>query len=104
MKLPASVEILWCGSRTGRAAIERRDGSNLVVDVTDTGRGIPADRLTAIFEPFVQVERHKTPRGNEGIGPGLAISRDLARNMGGDLVATSTLGSGSPFTLTLKSA
>jgi len=82
--------------------VARRDGPNIVVDVTDTGRGIPADRLAAIFEPFVQVERHKTPRGNEGIGLGLAISRDLARNMGGDLVATSTVGSGSTFALTLK--
>ena len=40
-------------------------------------------------------------RGNKGIGLGLAISRDLARKMGGDLVAASTLGSGSTFTLTI---
>ncbi|HXQ76582.1 MAG TPA: ATP-binding protein, partial [Gemmatimonadaceae bacterium] len=79
----------------------RREPERYVIDVTDTGRGIPADRLAAIFEPFVQVQREHNPRGNEGIGLGLAISRDLARKMGGDLVATSTLGSGSTFTLTL---
>jgi len=76
----------------------RREGGNYVVDVTDTGRGIPADRLAAIFEPFVQVQREHNPRGNEGIGLGLAISRDLARHMSGDLTAVSTLGTGSTFT------
>jgi light-regulated signal transduction histidine kinase (bacteriophytochrome) len=81
-----------------------REGSQIVVDVTDTGRGIPSDRLTAIFEPFVQVHRERNPRGNEGIGLGLAISRDLARKMGGDLVAASTLGSGSTFTLTIPAS
>jgi signal transduction histidine kinase len=72
--------------------------------VSDTGRGIPADRLQAIFEPFVQVDRHQTPDGQQGVGLGLAISRDLARGMGGDLTATSTPGVGSTFTLTLPQA
>jgi signal transduction histidine kinase len=75
-----------------------------VADVTDTGRGIPADRLTAIFEPFVQVQREQNQRGNEGVGLGLAINRDLARKMSGDLVAASTLGSGSTFTLTIPAS
>ena len=86
----------------GAIVLSAHQGDGLyIVDVTDTGRGIPADRLTAIFEPFVQVERGHHPRGNEGIGLGLAISRDLARHMGGDLTAVSTLGSGSTFTLTV---
>jgi signal transduction histidine kinase len=68
--------------------------------VADSGVGIPADRLDAIFEPFVQVDRGLTSR-QEGTGLGLAISRDLARHMGGDLTATSTAGVGSSFTLTL---
>ena len=68
--------------------------------VHDSGIGIPADRLDAIFEPFVQVDRGLTSR-QEGTGLGLAISRDLARHMGGDLTATSTAGVGSDFTLTL---
>ena len=68
--------------------------------ITDSGVGIPADRLEAIFEPFVQVDRGLTSR-HEGTGLGLAISRDLARNMGGDLTVASVVGEGSTFTLTL---
>jgi PAS domain S-box-containing protein len=70
------------------------------IQVRDTGIGIPADKLEAIFEPFVQVRADLT-RAAEGTGLGLAISRDLARGMGGDLTATGELGSGSTFTLTL---
>jgi PAS domain S-box-containing protein len=70
------------------------------IHVCDTGRGIPADKLEAIFEPFVQVDPALT-RSAEGTGLGLAISRDLARAMRGDLAARSTVGEGSTFTLTL---
>ena len=62
--------------------------------------GIPADKLDAIFEPFVQVGPALT-RERDGAGLGLAISRDLARAMGGDLTVTSELGAGSRFTLVL---
>ena len=69
--------------------------------VQDNGPGIPADRLTDIFEPFVQLDRTLgNPR--EGVGLGLAISRDLARGMQGDLTVESTLGKGSTFTVSLK--
>ena len=71
--------------------------------VSDSGAGIPADRLAAIFEPFVQVDRGLTSR-QEGTGLGLAISRDLARRMGGELTVRSTLGAGSAFTLALPRA
>ena len=74
-----------------------------VVRVSDTGIGIPADKLQAIFEPFVQVGRSLNTPG-EGTGLGLAISRDLARGMGGDLTAESVPGEGSVFTLTLPRA
>jgi signal transduction histidine kinase len=70
--------------------------------VSDTGVGIPAHRLDSIFEPFVQVDSG-LGRDHAGVGLGLAISRDLARAMGGDLVAQSVLGSGSAFTLFLPS-
>ena len=72
----------------------------VTMKVSDSGVGIPPDRLEAIFEPFVQVDRGLTSR-HEGTGLGLAISRDLARNMGGDLAAASIFGQGSTFTLTL---
>lgn len=75
----------------------------LAVRVTDTGVGIPADKLESVFDPFVQVNRSLTS-SDVGIGLGLAISRDLARGMGGDLNAESRVGHGSTFTLTLPRA
>lgn len=68
--------------------------------VSDTGPGIPAQKLDAIFEPFVQLDNGLT-RATAGTGLGLAISRELARAMGGDLAVSSALGHGSTFTLTL---
>ncbi|MDF1504773.1 ATP-binding protein [Roseisolibacter sp. H3M3-2] len=76
-----------------------RDGRVAIV-VRDTGIGIPADKLDAIFEPFVQVRSDLT-RPHEGAGLGLAISRDLARGMGGELTVESAPGAGSTFVLVL---
>jgi PAS domain S-box-containing protein len=88
----------------GEIRLECATAADLVtVRVSDTGRGIPPDKLFAIFEPFVQVARLPgTP--NDGVGLGLAISRDLSRAMGGDLVVESVIGKGSTFTLTLPAA
>jgi len=72
----------------------------IALRVADTGCGIPADQLEAVFEPFIQVGRTLTS-APEGAGLGLAISRDLARAMKGDIRAESTLDVGSTFTLTL---
>ena len=74
------------------------------ISVTDTGRGIPPDKLDTIFEPFVQIDRHITPASHQGVGLGLAISRDLARAMGGDIAVMSEVGVGSTFSLTLPRA
>jgi PAS domain S-box-containing protein len=71
------------------------------VRVTDTGIGIPEDKLESIFEPFVQVGRTLTT-GHEGTGLGLAISRDLARAMNGDLTVRSRIEKGSVFELAFK--
>jgi signal transduction histidine kinase len=90
----------------GRVTVEvpPADGaSEARVRVRDTGVGIAADKLEAIFEPFVQVRAPYAPAAG-GTGLGLAISRDLARGMGGDLTAESTPGEGSTFTLTLPRA
>jgi signal transduction histidine kinase/PAS domain-containing protein len=83
-------------SEPGRACV-------VEIAVRDTGVGIPAEKLAAIFEPFVQVDSDLT-RIAEGTGLGLAISRDLARGMGGDLSVESTVGAGSTFILTLPRA
>ncbi|HEX6535054.1 MAG TPA: ATP-binding protein [Gemmatimonadaceae bacterium] len=78
-------------------------GERVAVRVRDTGPGIPPDKLEAIFEPFVQLGRTLNS-AHEGAGLGLAISRDLARAMGGDLTAASAPGSGATFTLLLPAA
>ena len=87
----------------GRIAIdvaERPD--HVALRVSDTGPGIPADKRERIFDPFVQVHRLSASAG--GIGLGLAISRDLARGMNGDLTVESEEGHGSTFTLRLLRA
>jgi signal transduction histidine kinase len=80
-----------------------RAGDAVSIHVRDTGVGIAPEQLEAIFEPFVQLGRTLSAR-QEGVGLGLAISRDLARGMGGDLTAESALGVGSVFRLTLPRA
>ena len=75
----------------------------VAIRVRDTGVGIPPEKLQAIFEPFVQLDRSLTS-SQEGSGLGLAISRDLARAMGGDLWAESPAGGGSTFVLQLPRA
>jgi len=68
--------------------------------VQDTGPGIPNDQIGQIFEPFVQGERSLN-RPEEGLGLGLAISRELVAGMGGSLSVASELGRGSVFVVTL---
>jgi len=70
------------------------------IAIADTGCGIAKDQLERVFAPFVQVDARLT-RTQDGVGLGLAISRDLARGMGGEITVRSTLGVGSTFTLTL---
>jgi signal transduction histidine kinase len=73
------------------------------IHVQDTGTGIAADRLESIFEPFFQADRALN-RPAEGVGLGLAISRDLARGMDGDVTVRSVPGEGSVFTVSLPLA
>jgi PAS domain S-box-containing protein len=70
------------------------------IEVRDTGPGIPAEKQQVIFQPFVQLGS-TTDATASGVGLGLAISRDLARSMGGDIEVESRDGTGSTFTLTL---
>jgi signal transduction histidine kinase len=87
---PGGMIAVKCAPRAARMEIQ----------VTDTGVGIPPDKLETIFEPFVQLARGQTV-GVVGTGLGLSISRDLARAMGAELSAVSKIDEGSTFTLSL---
>jgi signal transduction histidine kinase len=76
------------------------EGEWVEIHVRDNGAGIAPELQRSIFDPFMQVDRRfSNPR--EGVGLGLAISRDLARAMNGDLTVRSREGEGSTFTLKL---
>lgn len=76
----------------------RRDtGPWVAIAVTDTGPGIPADRLEDVFAEFIRLD----PSAGSGAGLGLAVSRRLARLLGGELTVASQAGKGSTFTLWL---
>jgi PAS domain S-box-containing protein len=99
--LSNAVKFTDAGGRiTLRCALK---DERILVTVSDTGSGIPADKHEAIFEPFVQIGRTLSSQA-EGTGLGLAISRDLARAMGGDLRVRSVVGQGSTFELDLPRA
>ena len=88
----------------GQVSITCADAPTEVsIHVRDTGPGIPDDRLEEIFDPFVQVGRSSAER-RQGVGLGLAISRELARMMEGELVVRSVVGEGATFILTLPRA
>jgi PAS domain S-box-containing protein len=84
----------------GIALVCTTSATEVRVDVRDSGRGIRAELLERVFEPFVQEER-SFKNAPEGTGLGLSISRELARAMGGDITVASTVGTGSVFTLVL---
>jgi PAS domain S-box-containing protein len=102
--LTNAVKFTAPGGSVALACETDADAPVIRVRVHDTGRGIPPDQLERVFEPFVQIDRHRTHESQQGVGLGLAISRDLARRMGGDLTVTSTVDEGSTFTLTLPRA
>lgn len=83
-----------------RIEVDCPDSETFRFTVNDTGPGIPADKLEAIFGEFEQVLA-KRDRTVEGTGLGLAVSRGLAIALGGAITAESRIGSGSRFTLTL---
>lgn len=80
-----------------------KSGERISIRVRDTGIGIPAERLESVFSPFTQLGRALNSP-DTGVGLGLAISRELARAMGGDVTVSSEVDAGSTFTLTLPGA
>jgi len=89
-------------TKTGHVAlsIQVGDDDRLRVGVTDSGIGIPADKIEEIFESFRQADAGTT-RQFGGTGLGLSICRNLARAMGGDVSVSSIVGQGATFTLVL---
>jgi|GEM_PF-1642494 len=84
----------------------RERSGEVVVEVTDGGRGIPTEDLIRIFDEFVQLERDENgdSSGVDGTGLGLPIARRMARLLGGDVEVSSTEGVGSTFRLVLPAA
>lgn len=82
-----------------------RQGSRLHFTVSDTGMGIPPERLAELFQPFVQVHDAQSTQasgaGNAGTGLGLAICKRLVELMGGDIEVRSERGRGTSFCVSL---
>ena len=98
--LTNALKFTGTGGAITLSCVEREEW--VEIHVTDTGRGIVPENVERIFNPFVQVDRHLTPSSQQGVGLGLAISRDLAVGMGGHLTVTSEPGKGSTFILALR--
>jgi signal transduction histidine kinase/DNA-binding response OmpR family regulator len=89
------------GSICARVSAEKQDDNSqitLMIEVQDTGVGIPQDKLDAIFTPFVQAGRDHE-KEKQGSGLGLAIVKRLTQLMGGSVKVTSVVGQGSTFHL-----
>jgi signal transduction histidine kinase len=85
-----AIQATTAGGRVSVATM--RDGDHVVVRVTDTGSGIPEDRLSQIFDDFVTTKRR-------GLGLGLAISKRIVEQLGGTIAVESEVGRGTSFTL-----
>ncbi len=94
-----AVKFTQQGQVTVRVRYE--EGDMLHVEVEDSGIGIPQDELDKIFAMYYQVKDSHGGKPATGTGIGLAVSRRLAKNMGGDITVTSEQGKGSTFTLTI---
>ncbi|HKW11467.1 MAG TPA: HAMP domain-containing sensor histidine kinase [Gemmatimonadaceae bacterium] len=97
--LSNAIRFTPAGGRITLSASAAGD-SRVTVRVQDTGPGIPEARREQVFEPFVQLDRSLT-QPQEGLGLGLAISRDLARGMNGELTLDNSATQGANFVLTL---
>lgn len=80
--------------------IERPDETHWSMRVADTGRGIPKDAQSRIFEAFWQLDGSITREVNRGVGLGLSIVRQLTTLLGGDIALDSAPGQGATFTIT----
>jgi PAS domain S-box-containing protein len=98
-----AIKFTESGSISMRLTLEEQSPEHTIVrfSITDTGIGIPADRLDRLFKSFSQVDS-STTRTYGGTGLGLAISKQLAELMGGSIGVDSTAGQGSTFWFTVR--
>ena len=96
--MPSSTTavVAGCGSQA------QAEGDRVAVAVSDSGPGLSATQLARLFKPFERLGAAQGPVAGTGLG--LALSRELAEAMGGDVSVASTPGSGSTFTLRLPVA
>jgi signal transduction histidine kinase/ActR/RegA family two-component response regulator len=82
---------------------EQRDANRcaLIFEISDSGIGIPADKIDRLFQPFNQADE-STTRNFGGTGLGLALSKQFAELLGGRIEVESTLGEGSTFRVTVQ--
>jgi signal transduction histidine kinase len=85
-----AIQAMQAGGRVTIATV--RDHDKVEVSVSDTGSGIPAERLGAIFDDFVTTKKR-------GLGLGLAITKRIVEQLGGTISVTSELGKGTTFTM-----
>ena len=81
-------------------SLQSPDAGHWIIQITDTGIGVPNEAHSSIFEPFKQADNAIT-RENRGIGLGLSITKQLVELMGGRIVLESQVGVGSTFTVLL---
>ena len=84
--------------------LAHREGDNMIIQIADTGIGIPARDLPRIFERFYKVDRARTAGGSRGTGLGLAIAKHIVEGHGGRIWVESVEGKGSTFSFTLPAA
>jgi PAS domain S-box-containing protein len=94
-----SIRISKADAIPASVTSEKRNGRFIAISVKDIGTGIPPEKLTAIFEPF-----YTTKEVGKGTGLGLSQALGFAKQSGGEIVAASTLGEGSTFTIYLPQA
>jgi signal transduction histidine kinase len=85
-----AIQATAAGGRVSIATV--RDGDHVEISVADTGSGIPADRLSKVFDDFVTTKRR-------GLGLGLAISKRIVEQLDGTITVESEVGRGTSFTL-----
>lgn len=79
----------------------KAEGSNLLIQVVDTGVGIEEEMIPSLFQVFTKIMQDRD-MNKTGIGLGLSISKNLANALGGDITVKSIKGIGSEFSLTIK--